>query len=165
MSANKTKHLRGLPTNHSAPARDPRGLDRLLDSPRSDAIARRLPAIAATVTLALLGTYVGKSMVDGSGGPSTPSVADLQKMPYKEVTPGQTEANQGASALGEQVDGWVYEGPNSSTATTNALNEEIAGQDPAGFIHEGETFKVPYMPPPGTKNPNILPPGVHPGDK
>lgn len=145
MKPTNRNHLRAVPSTPatlSAPKRS--GLDSLLDSHWFD---KYLAPVAVGMTVVALGGVAIRGLVgSGSSGPSGVSIQELKAMPSVPVTPDQNLAVQGAGALGERVDPWVYQGPNSNAVTAANLDAEIAAQDPSGFIHAGETFQVPVIP-------------------
>lgn len=144
MKPTNRNHLRALPSTSStlsAPNRS--GLDSLLDSHWFD---KYLAPVAVGMTVLALGGAAVRGLVSGSSRPSGVSIQELKAMPSVPVTPDQNLAVQGAAALGERVDPWVYQGPNSNATTAANLDAEIAAQDPNGFIHAGETFEVPVIP-------------------
>lgn len=104
--------------------------------------------LALLGTVAVLGPVGMRGISGGDTQPSGLSVDQLKALPSAPVTPTQEQALKGAGEIGRQVDAWVYQGPDSNVTTAANLNAEIEGQDPAGFIHTGETFDVPIIPKP-----------------
>lgn len=140
---NTDVHLRALPGGKLESTDNPAAARR-----RGPAFESYLPHLAVVATVGLLVGYGARELIDGSKSTGL-SIQQLQKMPDQvEVTPTQSQAVQGASAIGEAVDPWVYQGPNSNATTAANLDQAITAQDPSGFIHEGEHFEVPYLPPP-----------------
>jgi hypothetical protein len=140
---NRDSHLRALPGGK------PESTDNQAARRRGPAFERFLPHLAVVATVGLLTGVVARQLTDGTKSTGL-SVQQLRNTPDQvDFTPTQSQAAQGASAIGEAVDSWVYQGPNSNTTTADNLNKEIAEQDPSGFIHAGEHFKVPFITPPG----------------
>jgi hypothetical protein len=144
MTARNTDiHLRALPGGKQE------STDNQVTRRRGAAFDRFLPHLAVVATVGLLTGAVARQLTDGTKSTGL-SVQQLRNLPDQvDFTPTQSQAVQGASAIGEAVDPGVYQGPNSNTTTADNLNKEIAEQDLGGFIHAGEHFKVPYIPPPG----------------
>lgn len=155
----KDRHLQLVPANPDA-APVPRSGRRWL-------LANKLSALAIVATVGVLGNGVIRGIFSGSKGPNqnVPTRAAVLDTPSNAVTPTLSVdqlkawpvtrtvvatpdiAAKGAGALGEEVDPQAYQGPNSNGTTAANLNDEIAGQDPSGFIHTDEPFKVPVINP------------------
>jgi len=116
------------------------------DDPRRRRFAQYLPHLALATTVAILGAYKARPLLESGSSKGAPSVEELRAWPHQvTVTPvTQKAAVEGASAIGELVDPQVYQGPNSSSTETSNLDNAISS---TGIERVGESFRVPVLDP------------------